>query len=230
MGLPALAQTSPQRTFTRPLVGLYNPEPEEPSAEEKVDLIKGPSPSPPSNLEIYEPFGGWQIFEKPVPEGDGNYSIKLGQKNLSTLNDNNKFARFQYELNSISSPSLKHLIINFVHCHNEPYDINRTGDIADFLNEKREGFKKLGKVLSLVHLEKHLYHETDLKSQDSFVHETLEHAIKNRPNGASLLPVPPNVENNPSNGSTNNGYPPFLKAFRSEDPANVTEMHGHYLG
>ena len=213
MGLPALAL----RHVERHPVGLYIQPPELPIKKDAP--VKEPSESPLINLEIDEPFGGWQIFEKPVPEGNGNYSIKLGQKNLSTLNDNNKFARLQYELNSISSPSVKHLIIDFVHCYNDPYDISRTGDIADFLTERREDFVKSGKVLSLAHLEGHLYHDTDLKSIDAFVHKNIEDAIRNNNNHNELPPKETFV------------FPqPYLRiASPDADPA-ASEISGNYLG
>lgn len=213
MGLPALAL----RHVEKYPVGLYIQSPELPTKKDAP--VKEPSESPPSNFEIDVPFGGWQIFKKPVHVENSAYSVELnpGHKNLSVFNDNDKLTRLKYELNWISSSSkVKHLVISFYGC----FDANRINEIADFLEEKRISSIKYGRKLSLAHLEENLYKNTNLKSLDSFVHNNVADAIKNNSNHAELL-----QHENPTLSQ------PYLRIIKPDrDPADVSNIPGNYLG
>ena len=223
MGLPALALSHTLNTN----LGLYV-QPQEPVLQEEK-----PSGIQPLNPEIYEPFGGWQIFQKPEPLGNGIYSIKFsaGHKDLSVFNNDDKLSRLKYELNSFSSPNLKHLIIDFNHCTNDNYDVHSTGDVADFLIEKREAFIKRDRTLSLAHLEGHLYHEATLKFIDSFIHETIEDAIKNENNKKTQQqPVHINEADTTKTSSIPSYIRPRLFVDDIKGPAHIAEVPGNYLG
>ena len=216
MGVPALTRHSFVPSYT---VGLYNPPTEQPKNKSVKELVESPSP----DSYIDEPFGGWQAFKKPLYERNGYYLIEInsGYKDLSALNDNNKFERFRYELNSLgSSPKIKHLIINFIHCNNNNPDRNRIYEIAEFLMEKREFYIKSGKMISLAHLEGYLYRDTDLKSLSHFVHENVEDALRNGKNHNELpLQEKPTLSK------------PYLRVVKPDkDPANITDIPGNYYG
>ena len=215
----------------RPAIREYIPLPE----PQEEDMVPGSVESYPlDGLEIDvkstldEPFGGWQIFKKPVLVKDtgkeeGIYLIEFNQehKDLSIFNNSPKLGRLKFELSSFSSPKLKHLIISFHGCHNT----SRTDDIENFLREQRDLFAKHGRRLGLAHF------DTTLRYLDSFVHENVPDAVKNRNNHEEKSRPP--VPNNGVSVIKKDSYiPPYIhpRLFVDHaDPATI-ETPGNYHG